>query len=348
MKHLIKGGLLIMALGLTLWGQSNMGQRSLSPRMASSYSNSATFSNPTELLMNRQYIGVQVNMSAINNRSGFQLFGHAMDVFGMGDFAFTFDMYGSDLVNNLTLVEKTVPCRDNPNYMCRDTSLSLIKSGTKYTGTWAKQLPGIMSWLSVGAQFRYYSYDNLLNSSEKRQSYAGDIGVYIAPIEEIYFGFAVRNMGGSNIKDRNGRDIKENGQIQTIPQSSMLSLGIAPQNRAYGLALGMPVDGNTGLTGDWIQFVKQTSLNFWFPIADEIAITTGYNTRDFYLTLDYQMNAFFGVTISASKQAVESSDSFVSFALNIGWFSDEHMAQKSQGSSYDPRFRNRNRGARFD
>ena len=83
-----------------------------------------------------------------------QLFAHAIDVWGLGDFAVGTDIYGSDLPNSLVVVSRMVPCSDDPTRQCEESSLALVESGTKIHVTWAKET----RFLSLGIQYRYYNF----------------------------------------------------------------------------------------------------------------------------------------------------------------------------------------------
>ncbi len=313
MKLRLVSLILLATMTVPFWAQSFSKTNTVVPIIANQYANDARFMNPAELVLNKQYLSAKLNFSSFNNQTGFQLFAHAIDVWGLGDFAIGTDIYGSDLGDNLVVIEKTVDCNDDPTKKCLDSSLALIRSGTKMHATWAKET----RFLSFGLQYRFYNFKDLQNQSNSRYAHSLDGGFFFTPLSETYIGFVMRNIGDSTIRDHNGNEVIENGKNVQFSEEMLLTLGLTSSNKDLALSVALPVEIVSYLKEDSTEVLRHMSFQLTKYFSNTVELSGGYSSRDMYVRLGYQFNRFLRCSITGSKQALQEAEPYVSFSMDL-------------------------------
>lgn len=322
---------ILMGLSGYAYGQVANKMNIVTPVIAEPYENDSHFINPAELILHKQYGSVELTFSAINNRSGLNVFGHMPDIFGLGHLAGGVSYYGSDLPNNLMFIEKAKPCDSNPFLSCKSSNLALIEGGSKYNITWAKET----RFLSIGLQYRYYNFENLKDRAQTQNAHSFDGGVFITPFKETFFGLSVRNIGDSELKNADGDTIYENNEKVIFPETYMFTFGLTSAERDLAIAAGIPLELLEKIKDNPNDVVKKVSIQISKVFENTFELTTGYNTRDFFVRLGFIHN-YGRLSISASKQAVDGSDAYISFALNVGLPFDKPLIKSTKKGVENP------------
>ncbi|MFT5171061.1 MAG: hypothetical protein ACI9BD_000833 [Candidatus Marinamargulisbacteria bacterium] len=272
------------------------------------------FRNPAELTLHERVFDGRLTYGLKDERFGVLLIGHFPDYFPsekarkfhqstspFGDFAFSLEIFGTEFAQNLLWIKDEK--QDSGG------RFTLADSGTKFLFTWAKRT----EFLTLGANLKNYHYRNLNESGSERNAFGIDLGVFFTPLDDLFLGLSVNDLGDTQIKDGTWTTVTD-----TVPQIIRLTAAVVS---------GKDMSFSVGLPSTLIEELRDRPRQAWKLISfqgtkifdNTYALSGGSNSKDLYAHLGYNLNKNLTVGVGGYRDLHDSREYSIIVNLSGGW-----------------------------
>ncbi len=319
---------LMMTLGLHAIERTGV----LSPLYLSSSETDVLFRNPAELSFHKRFLEVGmlygVSTSVFNGHFLLHIPDNLPVYYGqnnrnkvayhipLGHFGFSMEFFGENFTKNIVYIDDE-SMEDGGYY-------TLSNGGYKLLATWAKQT----RFFTAGLNFKYYHYRDIDDSESLRRGFGTDLGFYFTPLEELYMGFVVNDVGGTYYKDANWNGVINNGVALKTNQRLRLSAAVL-SGEDMSVNLGIPLTELRDLADNPRYFWRNISVYGRKVFMETLECGFGYNTKDVYAQIGFNINDYIDLGIIGYKDVFSDGSMRFNAYLKLGLA----FAQKDEYSS---------------
>ncbi|NBV42213.1 hypothetical protein EBR96_05535 [bacterium] len=274
------------------------------------------FRNPAELTLHNRIVEARLSYGITNSRFGGLALLHIPDGVefagpnntpvrnGIGDFALSGELFGSNLAQNLVF----------QNDSDGNGRFNLLDGGYKILLTYAKKT----QFVTVGANAKYYYYRDLNTAGSGRRALGFDLGAFLTPLDDMFLGLSVNDVGNTVLRDNNNQPVlNPDGSQQTVAQVVRFTAA-AVSGSDMSLSVGLPLSLIDDIQKNPRDGWKRVSFQFTKIFSKSLEFSAGSNTKDLYAYVGLHANDYLNYGITAARSIYDANDYSFTLALNIG------------------------------